>query len=549
MNSTETSNESQVNQSHNVNEWQSYYDKISRYIDPVNRMRNDDDQPLPMHEAGIAALGALAMLTKDAQSVKPFISIMVKCLPINEEDQKSLLTRVSEGSGITRSDVVKLFKGECKRRNSDKRSAAVSNNMYKVGIKHTIVWHTSEKDEDGEEVAAPTHQNTEALAKAMGLSFRVNTMAQKLECDGIGGDHKLSTIVTIIKSACAVINYKARNDIYDHIDAIASGNRYHPVKEWLDGIKWDGVSRLDDLARQLESPMDDDLKKVLVRKWMLGAVQLIYTDKPDPLQGVLVLQGGQGLGKSTWLKSLCPVDGAIADGKTIDPRNKDSVIESTRYWIVELGELDATFRKADISALKAFITQEYDEYRAPYERASERHVRRTAFTASVNQKTFLADGTGNRRYWTIELTNIEYNKLDMGQVWAEVLALFREGEQWRLTPEELDKLNSGNEKYEMINDYKHAIEQLYGKASDYPKERLGDVRMLMKDLYTAVMAVTGDRDLSMVQKSSIKNAMTQAGFEYKFSRRGGKNIRGWELALESDRRFESDPELNGDFGF
>src|SRR5690606_39387898 len=150
-------------------------------------------------------------------------------------------------------------------------------------------------------------------------------------------------------------------------------------------------------------------------------------------EGVLVFQGPQNLGKTSWLKSLAPRElRLIKDGMMLRPDDKDSVKQVCSFWLVELGELDSTFRRADIAQLKAFITQDTDVLRRPYARRESTYARRTVFFGSVNPREFLHDETGNRRYWTIECESINSRHgLDMQQVWAEVLELWRAGEPHR----------------------------------------------------------------------------------------------------------------------
>jgi putative DNA primase/helicase len=115
----------------------------------------------------------------------------------------------------------------------------------------------------------------------------------------------------------------------------------------------------------------------------------------------------------------------------MDPSNKDSVIEATSSFIVELGELDATTRKADVAMLKSFLTRDVDEYRAPYGRKREAYPRRTIYGATVNPSEFLVDQTGNRRFWLMPCASIVQDaEVDMQQVWAEACVLAQTEGHW-----------------------------------------------------------------------------------------------------------------------
>jgi putative DNA primase/helicase len=192
----------------------------------------------------------------------------------------------------------------------------------------------------------------------------------------------------------------------------------------------------------------------MMRRWLISAVAAAFNPTGVSAHGVLVLQGDQYLGKTKWFKSLVPADlGVIADGLMLRTDDKDSVKAVVSHWLVELGELDATFRKSDIAALKAFITKDRDVLRRPYAKLESEFARRTVFFASVNPRQFLHDPTGNRRYWTISAIDINHDHgLDMQQVWAEVYEdHYRKGESWFLAPEEMAALNDHNKDHEVLD--------------------------------------------------------------------------------------------------
>jgi hypothetical protein len=172
------------------------------------------------------------------------------------------------------------------------------------------------------------------------------------------------------------------------------------------------------------------------------------------------------LAQSQDLSSLHLLFGDEADlqacaqaGLMLRPDDRDSVKQAVSYWLVELGELDATFRKSDIAQLKAFITRDRDTLRRAYAKLESHYARRTVFFASVNPRQFLHDPTGNRRYWTISCSAIDHDHgLDMQQVWAEVYAtLYQAGEGWFLTQDELQALNSHNKDHEVLDPIRERI--------------------------------------------------------------------------------------------
>jgi len=177
-----------------------------------------------------------------------------------------------------------------------------------------------------------------------------------------------------------------------------------------------------------------------------------------------VLQGKQYIGKTKWFKNLAPKElDVLADGVILRPDDRDSVAQIISKWIVELGELDATFKKSDISQLKAFITKDSDTFRRPYAIEDSNYARRTVFFASVNEETFLNDPTGNRRFWTIPCESIDHSHcVDMQQLWAEVLQLYRNGEGYFLTHDEVIALNESNVQFEAVHPIEDRIRDYFG---------------------------------------------------------------------------------------
>jgi len=166
------------------------------------------------------------------------------------------------------------------------------------------------------------------------------------------------------------------------------------------------------------------------------------------------LQGDQYAGKTSWFWSLTNKNRQFArEGASLNPADRDSVSQCLEFWLVELGELGSTFRKADISLLKAFITKDSDILRRPYARAESRYPRRTVFLATVNEDAFLADSTGNRRFWCITCgKNLNpHHGIDMQQVYAQAAVLRDRGEPHLLTREENALLSANNAAHESVD--------------------------------------------------------------------------------------------------
>lgn len=245
--------------------------------------------------------------------------------------------------------------------------------------------------------------------------------------------------------------------------AVADENKINPVKEWIESKPWDHVSRLEQFFATIEST-NEEIKKILITRWMISAVAALYEPHGVSAGGMLVLLGKQYLGKTNWFKNLVSseISPFIQDGMSVDPRLRDHFMPCLENWLVELGEIDATFKRADLAALKAFINRQRDTTRLSYASANSRFPRRTVFFGSVDKKNYLTDPAGNRRFWTVECTAINHTHgLDMQQIWAEFAAMYFNKEPWLLTHEEHTMLTETNKEYETVDPMEEKILKKY----------------------------------------------------------------------------------------
>lgn len=242
----------------------------------------------------------------------------------------------------------------------------------------------------------------------------------------------------------------------DFVRVIGQRNTVNPALDWIDSKPWDGVSRIDALCATIECDADFSLalRDKLISTWLLSGAAAAVWPSGFKARGVLVLQGGQGLGKTTGFARLVPEElqqHLVLLDHHLDPHNKDSVFAACSHWFVEIGELDSSFRK-DIARLKGFITNDCDKLRLPYGKRPIEMPRRTVFAGSVNDPNFLIDPTGNSRFWTIPCTKIDYrHSIDMQQVFAELAEKVRNGAEWWLSPDEEAELLKSNERFNSVS--------------------------------------------------------------------------------------------------
>lgn len=245
-----------------------------------------------------------------------------------------------------------------------------------------------------------------------------------------------------------------------HLDQISWDNKYHPIRDWLLSKPLKDSNIFTTWLNTIQTT-NNELSYMLIKRWMISAIAAAFNDGGFCAQGVLVIQGEPGTHKSSFIASLAPESlNAIKGGLSLDPTKKDDIFTSAEYWIAELGELDATFRKADIARLKAYITNDVDDVRRPHAIRNSKMIRRTVFAATVNETNFLIDTTGNRRWWTISVTDKikTRHELDMQQVWRTVYEMYLQGESPILLENELALLNQENKQYEFIDPFEEKLD-------------------------------------------------------------------------------------------
>lgn len=199
---------------------------------------------------------------------------------------------------------------------------------------------------------------------------------------------------------------------------------FHPLKEYMNSLEWDGVPRIETMASTYFGAEDTPYVRRVSTWWMnSGAARALEAGcKVDYL---VILEGPQGYGKSTALAALCPDPTWFAD-TPIDLNSKDSYTSLRGKFIIELGEL-ASLNRADSDRAKNFFSSAVDSYRPPYGRENVNIPRACIFAGTVNHSEYLKDATGNRRYWPIRtgIFDIEAIHRDRDQLWAEAAHNFK----------------------------------------------------------------------------------------------------------------------------
>lgn len=316
-------------------------------------------------------------------------------------------------------------------------------------------WPDRFKNDKGIQKLSNTIENLKFLMEKLGIKVKYNVISKDIEIHtpnhlyGPFDDGKNAAMDAIVSECNRYQLPKAGTK--DFLNAIGYQNQYNPVLDWITSKKHDGGDYVKQMCDTVtaRNDFDNDFKNVLIKKWLISCVAMCCNDQAKLWsKGVLVFQGEQDLGKTYWFWKLFSKKNEHfgKEGVILKPDNKDSVVTAVSHWIIELGELDATFKKADIAHIKAFLTNKSDKLRRPFGRKDSVYPRRTAIFGSVNPREFLKDETGNSRFWVIPCNEINFrHDINMQQMWAEVYEMFKSGEEWFLNYEESKQLAIYNE--------------------------------------------------------------------------------------------------------
>lgn len=287
--------------------------------------------------------------------------------------------------------------------------------------------------------------------------FKLNELDDSVEVNG----KPLNDIhVAMINNRLRDIGLSSTGRIQDAWMEVASGNRYHPIKEYLNSLKWDGE---DHISRLVVGYLDETtgLGVVAFKRWLIGAVAKVFENAQN---FVMVWDGPQGIGKSVLARWLCPLPQYFIEG-AINPDDKDSMLRSCTNLVWEVGELQATTRKSDRESLKDFVSKKVVSVRRAYGRYDTVKPQLSSFIGTINEDGagFLTDPTGSRRFVIINLSKINWEyaaNMRPEQLWAQAMALYKKGESWNLTQDEKQRQKETNLTYQMesvisIYFYKH----------------------------------------------------------------------------------------------
>ena len=299
---------------------------------------------------------------------------------------------------------------------------------------------------------------------------------------------------------------------------VAHENTYHPVRDYLRQVPWDGQERADLLFTHYAGAEDNELNRELGRRFLISAISRIF-NPGSKVDCCPVLVGRQGVRKSTFLRQLAIRPEWFSDSALdIGGNMKDAYQNIQGVWLYELAEL-ASIRPREAETVKAFISAQVDRFRPSYGRHVIQRSRQVVFAGTTNGAEFLSDSTGNRRFWTVQVGEIKLLELgrDVDQLWAEALKLWRDGERWWLEENGSEMLEEAQEGFRQVDAWEQGTRVFLKRTAD---------EFTARDVLKAL----GFEDHQMTKSASMRMASVLQRLGCKRSRRRrreGKLISPW----------------------
>lgn len=329
-----------------------------------------------------------------------------------------------------------------------------------------------------------------------------------------------------------VYGISSKDRIFDAVNVVAVENKFHPVRDYLDGCVWDGVPRVETLLIDYMGAEDNDYTRTVSRKFMAAAVARIY-NPGCKFDYMLTLRGAQGLGKSSFIGLL---GGRWFSDTLTTVQGKEAYEQLQGVWIMEVGEL-AGMKKAEVEAIKLFLSKRTDRFRPAYGRRTQEFPRQCIFIGSTNEDQFLRDSE-NRRFWVVDTPNTpthdfweELTPEIVAQIWAEAVAIYKNGEKLYLS-KEMEKIAR-----EVQETYKEENPRA-GIVADY-LDRMLPLGWDDMDIYSRRLFLEGTAEGAIKRQTVCTlEIWTEAlgGNPDKFDRYAGKEIRDIMAAMPGWRR-------------
>ena len=302
----------------------------------------------------------------------------------------------------------------------------VSNDPRSAGIPQLNLF-TQETVQRKAPTVKPDHRQN-AAKSAMQLQPQIWTIDDTVN-GSLWSDHRDNDLRKVFEAPKTQGGYGIKvsdRDLQAALSIEANNNGFHPIREFLEGLTWDGVARTERLFTDYLGADDNAYVRSISRLMLVAAVTRVY-EPGHKFDYAVIIEGLQGKGKSTFIQALGKSWFGELDGDFHDAKGMVELMQGK--WIMEIPELSG-FNRGDVRTIKAFISRQEDRARLAYARRAGNFPRQCIFIGSTNDREYLKDDTGGRRWWPVycSIEEIDTNRLlgDVDQIWAEALHLYRE---------------------------------------------------------------------------------------------------------------------------
>lgn len=355
----------------------------------------------------------------------------------------------------------------------------------------------------------PTWKNVRKAMTRLGVRARYNEFSGLNHIDGLEG---FGTVLddAAIRALRGLVAERERvkpskEEFSEAVLEAARRDAFHPVRDYLDALRWDGAPRLDRLFIEYAGAADTDYTRAVTRAQMVAAVRRVRQPgtKHDE---ILVLEGPQGCGKSSALAVLAASPAWFTDHLPLNATKPREIMEAIEgHWIVECAEL-AGLHGSKLEQLKALLSRPVDKDRRAFGRLVSVVPRQCVFFGTTNSRAYLRDSTGNRRFWPVAVQAFDLAALarDRDQIWAEAAALEAAGEDTRLDPALYAAAFDEQDRRRLRDPWAETLEAEFGEV-------VGGVSS--KEVWLILGVPLERREQS--QNDRMGRAMAELGFERK----------------------------------
>lgn len=364
-----------------------------------------------------------------------------------------------------------------------------------------------------------TYENFEIMCKY----YKIEVAYDKIGKDKINSlEQDANSFVTTIKSLM-VLNNMDKGIAKEFVDKMAILNEKNIFKVTMDNLTWDGVIRLEEFYNTIE--VDRELietRNLYLLKWCQQMLyQALFEGDKKIARNILILKGKQNIGKSTWVKSLLPLNlqKYIGQGMALNTNDDMSKLAVLKNLIVELAELEQSFKKTDINQFKSFFGVTEDTLNIKYVAEPVTFERTTSFIGTINDDTFLKDRSGSTRFLVLPVNKLNgFHKIDILQVYKEILET-TDYFNFELNEIERESQREINEEFEQPNLLEETFLDNFELQFDEGGAYMNCSEML-KQLSLGV------KDFTYSRKADIKHIVDKYGFKYR------KDLKKWLVKIK-----------------